>query len=313
MKVVISREIHQKIMHWIDKAGRDEVSGLGTIVLENDDYIIKSAMLLKQKNSGADTELSGEDVSKALFKSQSSEGMLNWWWHSHAGMSVFWSGTDTATIHELGEHGFILSTVFNNKRECLSSFYKNSDDHYPRLFVDNIDTVIEDSISADTIKAWDKEYDDNVIVEQPVYPQYNMQGVYNKKGKKKKNKNKKKPIARVADNAFENVGFFGNDFNHHYIDDSSEWFYQSVNDYDGDDEDLYGFSDRIPELQTGYPSIAKNQLFGSDLKALIGMSEEYWWRKFYDEQSRYPISAVELDSFYIDEVLLQTGGDLCSH
>lgn len=170
-KINIDNVIYQKIMHWINKA-TGEVSGLGKLTIDKDTGLIeiKSAVLLKQENTSASTDLDGAAIAKAMFETRNDEGYLNWWWHSHVNMDVFWSGTDMDTIRDIGKHGFVVATVFNKKNEMLSSIYRKGDDFFPETFIDGISTEIMEYIDQDKIIEWDKEFEDKC--KNIKYPSY---------------------------------------------------------------------------------------------------------------------------------------------
>lgn len=166
MSIEIEPIVFQKIMYWIDKSDF-EVSGLGKIIIDKERNVFRvvDAILVKQENSRSDTELDAEDITRAMFHMRDSPGNLNFWWHSHVDMSVFWSGTDIDTIKQLGENGWFVSTVFNKSREMKSSFVQN----LPiRLVVDDIPTSVQSCIGADTFNKWDKQYEDNVENVSPI-------------------------------------------------------------------------------------------------------------------------------------------------
>lgn len=160
IKVQIPQEVYQKIMYWIDKAP-GEISGLGKIALDHTKgtFSVLSVTLLDQVNSGASTDLDPADISKAMFELREQEGMLNFWWHSHVNMAVFWSGTDIDTIRTIGQNGFVLSTVFNKRREMLSSYYHQATDLMPEIFIDGLETEVTSQLSTDTVAELDRLYE----------------------------------------------------------------------------------------------------------------------------------------------------------
>lgn len=153
VQVNIEEEAYQKIMHWIRKAGSYEVSGLGNVIYDHatKTFTVDEVYLLKQENSGTETDISAEAVGKLMFEHHKSKkkGELRFWWHSHANMDVFWSRTDLDTIAQLAEGGWFLNTVFNAKEEMLSSFYMTD----PMIsFADELETFIMEQADAETIK-----------------------------------------------------------------------------------------------------------------------------------------------------------------
>lgn len=158
MDVSIDDAVFQKINHWVQKAP-GEVSGLGKVIRQGNSLRIIDACLVKQQNAAAETELDPASVAKAMYEMRNTPGALNFWWHSHVNMGVFWSGTDIDTIREIGRHGFVVSTVFNKKREMLSSLYVKETEFVPEVFVNNLPTVVQSYIDAATVASWDSEYD----------------------------------------------------------------------------------------------------------------------------------------------------------
>lgn len=163
--ILIADEVYQKCIHWVNKSTY-EVSGLGTVeVLEDGTLHVVSAMLLKQENTGSHTEIEATAVCKAMDDLMSEDGLLKWWWHSHVDMPVFWSKTDTDTIQEWGEKGWVCATVFNQKSETRSAYYQKDAIIYPwgkcDVFKENIPTNIAHALEYDT-KKWDSQYAENV-------------------------------------------------------------------------------------------------------------------------------------------------------
>lgn len=157
----IDNDVYRKVMHWIQKA-KGEVSGLGKVEIVNGQFRVTSAILLEQSNTGATTEITAEAIGKAMFELKDEPGHLNWWWHSHVDFDVFWSGTDMDTIHELGQHGWFLSTVLNKMEEKKTSYYQKGNDFMPQIFVDDIPTEMSHMIEEDIMNEWDKDFDDKV-------------------------------------------------------------------------------------------------------------------------------------------------------
>jgi len=170
--VQIDDEVYEKVMHWITKAD-GEISGLGKIVVENGVFRVTSAMLLKQENTSVTTEFDGAAVGKAMFELKDEPGTLNWWWHSHVNMDVFWSGTDMDTIHEIGAGGWVVATVLNKSRESRTCYYQKGAGFIPALVVDDIPTTIISNISEELTSAWDKEFDANVTTKKISRSYYN--------------------------------------------------------------------------------------------------------------------------------------------
>ena len=166
--VHIPREVHNKIMHWVRKGGSHECSGMGKIVIKDGHPHIVDAWMVKQKNHSAESEMDGDDLARLLFQKKDIPGIMSFWWHSHAGMSTFWSTTDRDQIAKLANNGMCVATVFNNRGESRSCVAANA----PFLFhVDDVKLeIVEDEINLEKIKSWDFEYTDKVQVGALINP-----------------------------------------------------------------------------------------------------------------------------------------------
>lgn len=113
----------QKIMGWT-KAASGEVSGLGLIEMEDGVLQVKEVFLLEQECNSMHTELDDGSVAKLIqwvHEQKKKASALRFWWHSHATMNTFWSGTDDATATKLvssaGE--WVCSMVVNKAGDAL--------------------------------------------------------------------------------------------------------------------------------------------------------------------------------------------------
>lgn len=135
--------------------------------------------LLDQANSATTTDLDPDAVANLLYQSRKDEGDLNFWWHSHVNMGVFWSGTDMDTIKQFGNNGYILATVFNKKKEMKSAFFHGTTDFLPAVFKDDLDTSIGDIVPQELIEIWDanlKEKSKKVVYNNPICNGFDKKG-----------------------------------------------------------------------------------------------------------------------------------------
>jgi hypothetical protein len=126
--VVLSHDAWQKLDAWTLMAP-GEVSGLGTVeVCENymglgTVFLVEDIFLLEQAATGASTVLNPAAVAK-LMTEQIRAGVdtskLKFWWHTHANMQVFFSGTDHSTIEGFEQAPWVLSLVTNKRQEYLA-------------------------------------------------------------------------------------------------------------------------------------------------------------------------------------------------
>lgn len=158
LEVIYDSLVYFKIMHWVEKAGTNEISGFGKVILKDGKLRVVDAMLLPQRNGAAHTDIEPEDLGKAEFLLKDTPGELRLWWHSHVKMGCFWSTTDTDTIKLLGKHGWILATVFNQKWEKRSALY----DGINQFFFDDLATRHVMAVPTEMSKPWDEEFEKNV-------------------------------------------------------------------------------------------------------------------------------------------------------
>jgi len=140
-KVLIVPEAYARLQAYIQGCTQ-EISGLGTVEVEDGFPVITDIHLFEQEVSAASTDLSADDISKFLAESvrlNLDVAKLRLWWHSHANMGVFWSGTDTGTINTcFGGCDWMVSIVGNRKNE-----FKTRVDLYTpfRLVADSLPLV----------------------------------------------------------------------------------------------------------------------------------------------------------------------------
>lgn len=170
IKVTMDSDVYYKIMHWVKKAP-GEVSGVGKVVAEGGHFRIVDAIMVKQHNTGTSTELDPASLGKAMFELKDAPGTMNFWWHSHVNMGVFWSGTDMDTIRDIGKHGYVLSTVFNKRYERKTSLYVAASGIMPEFFFDDLDFEAQINFPEETIKKWDEDYEKNCFI-KPIENMY---------------------------------------------------------------------------------------------------------------------------------------------
>ena len=133
MEVCIDKKDWDKIINYArcasDKWGT-EIGGMAVTIQDDEgDWIISDPVIMKQEVSGALCELDKTELaayySKMAVKYKKKE-MRFCWWHSHAKMSAFWSGTDTNTIDEYEDGDLSFALVVNVKEEykCRVSVWK---------------------------------------------------------------------------------------------------------------------------------------------------------------------------------------------
>ena len=124
-----------KLQAWATLAydeDKNEISGLMTAIPQEDGrFKIGNVEILKQENTGTNTELDGDAVSAYMMKygmKYNNPEMKFVWWHSHHTMGAFWSGTDVNEIEAWENNSFSLALVINLKEEYVFrvSFWKTN-------------------------------------------------------------------------------------------------------------------------------------------------------------------------------------------
>ncbi len=143
MKVVIQSQAWEKIMQYTDLA-TGEISGLGKVEKIDGHLTVTDVEIFEQETSGAHSTIPTEALAKFqddIVRKGGSMKSYTLWWHSHAHMGVFFSGTDTNTIDGSTEFPYLLSLVVNKKGEYKARF----DVHHPvHLIAENVDVEIQD-------------------------------------------------------------------------------------------------------------------------------------------------------------------------
>lgn len=142
--VTIDHQVKDKLDAYIAIAD-GEISGLGTVIQpERGKFHIQDIHLFEQECSGASTDISSEDVSKSLVQAVNAglnPETLKLWWHSHANMQAFWSGTDHSTAKALDNESnhWMLCLVQNKRGE-----YKLRLDVYDPtyLYIDDLNLTV---------------------------------------------------------------------------------------------------------------------------------------------------------------------------
>lgn len=162
MKVLLTPQVAKQIAFFVDKSNV-EISGLGRVKRDqNGNMVVSKVYLLEQENSGTSTDIDSQAMGKLQYETladQEMHGDLNFWWHSHVNMGVFWSGTDTSTIQQFGKNGYLLATVFNKKGETRSAYYQGDNGFLPVIFLDDLKTeILGYQPSSEELTSWESEY-----------------------------------------------------------------------------------------------------------------------------------------------------------
>ncbi|HEY3295674.1 MAG TPA: hypothetical protein VGL38_09550 [bacterium] len=128
IRVEVEAVAMAKFWAWVDIA-KGEVSALGLVeeILDANSGAVSTLLvteffLLKQRCSADETTMDPAAVAQLMLDLEA-QGIdsrkLRMFAHSHANMSVFWSGTDDDTIAGLANGDYLLSLVVNRKRDSM--------------------------------------------------------------------------------------------------------------------------------------------------------------------------------------------------
>lgn len=122
MKILFTAQAWERINLYI-KHSTGEVSGLavGKLNDEKDTIIINDLGIWKQECTSGETEVTSHNEMIALAEELIERGAkmeeVCVWWHSHADMAAFFSGTDENTIKNWITNKFLVAVVGNKKGE----------------------------------------------------------------------------------------------------------------------------------------------------------------------------------------------------
>lgn len=162
-KLIIPRDIYDKVMHWVFAAKHLEISGLGKCEFDpktNTFKVVDARVLQQSMQTSGNTEITAEAIGKFMYDTRDT-GSVIWWWHSHHSMGAFWSGTDRECIKSFAKEGGVVATVFNNKFEYLSAceFKVTSMIGDTTIFQDKLETSIVTYYDEALFKQWGDEYE----------------------------------------------------------------------------------------------------------------------------------------------------------
>ena len=122
-EILITQYAYDKICAYIDHA-TGEVSGFGTVdetkSVAGLTFTISDVFILPQDTSGAHATISPKAYAGFIterLKAKQDIKTVRLWWHSHAEISSFFSGIDTATIADATEFPLLVSIVGNKRKE----------------------------------------------------------------------------------------------------------------------------------------------------------------------------------------------------
>ena len=118
-EVFLPEHVYAKMFGYID-AVDGEISGMGEVQRVGSVYTVMDIWLLKQECTGASTSIDAvslADLRAEVYGQGRAQNGFQLWWHSHANMDTFWSGTDKSTMQMfMTDIDWMLFIVANKKR-----------------------------------------------------------------------------------------------------------------------------------------------------------------------------------------------------
>ncbi len=187
MKLNIERKAWQKICAYVDNCDY-EIGGLGQVTCDGDEFTVSDVEIFTQVVTSAHVDMTAETL--ALFQTEkvrAKQSMKDYkfWWHSHAKMEAFFSGTDTGTIDSSTEFNWLVSFVTNHKHALKARL----DIYTPVHVTCELDVNIIDEQDVTIIETCKKEIAEKVTMPKPfnrldyhknwyagdIYPKRNVQ------------------------------------------------------------------------------------------------------------------------------------------
>ncbi len=125
MKLIFPIKQYQKLRTYVN-ATEYEISGLGKVKKDGENFVIEEVRLFRQKATMGNTILDKRDLGKFYDELvRNGEDLRNWklWFHSHCDMEAFWSSVDVKTIedfdNEMAQDNWMISLVTNKSGKTL--------------------------------------------------------------------------------------------------------------------------------------------------------------------------------------------------
>lgn len=156
MKLILPAAIEKKLHTYVSEVP-GEIAGMGAIEVRDDGNMwVTDIAIYEQKVTGGTADLSPEALAKfqtELIKEGKSPKNWYLWWHSHATMAAFFSGTDTGTIDSSSEFDHVVSLVVNKSRQRLCRFDTHRINGIPiRTTTLNVTVEVQTEVNPDAVQ-----------------------------------------------------------------------------------------------------------------------------------------------------------------
>lgn len=142
----ISIDAYKKMKAYADISSPKEIGGLGIISSKDRIFVLEDVVIVEQTVDSAECELQADSIAAYIEEMMENGGdpsKIRCWWHSHATMKAFWSGTDQDTITKWGSND-LIAVVVNVSGDIEACYMCKS----PAMVV-NMDVSIDWGLSED--------------------------------------------------------------------------------------------------------------------------------------------------------------------
>lgn len=171
MKLKIPLKVWQQMQCYATLSSPSEITGIGTIILTNNEFVVDRIFIPKQITNPGYCESAKGAMNEIIFNLVEDDptrvGDLRFRWHSHANGSVFWSATDKKDI-DSWQGPWVVNLVMNVFGEYLARL--DTFHHDMRLANIPLEIEILTSIPTDIIEHCEQEIKKKVkrMVYRPV-------------------------------------------------------------------------------------------------------------------------------------------------
>lgn len=156
MKLILPAAIERRLHAFVTEVP-GEIAGMGAIEVRDDGNMwVTDIAIYEQKVTGGTADLSPEALARfqvQLIKEGKSPKNWYLWWHSHASMSAFFSGTDTGTIESSNEFDHVVSLVVNKARSRMCRFDTHRINGIPlRTTTLNVTIEVQEEVNPEAAK-----------------------------------------------------------------------------------------------------------------------------------------------------------------
>lgn len=196
-RVLVSRLAYNKMWHYVDLATK-EVSWLGIVVEQGNNFLVEDVFLLKQEVSHTETEITTDGLAELgqeiLAKPNGMEiwNNVRFWGHSHVNMGTSPSATDEGQMEVFQEtgHPFFIRGILNKQGQMEFTIFLYS----AGIKIIDSEWSISEPVDESIREEIEKEFKERVSEQVYVVPAFSRNYDYSHKQFNEANNN---PINKI--------------------------------------------------------------------------------------------------------------------